>query len=141
MALPSKFLKNVRNTSMLEKLSEYLSLFLKNKASDNNLNISAEMKSYRKLTQQKLLDSHYVSSELFETVMEAFDNIELEKFEAEPDTLFIKDENNSPDMIKDGEFTLIFSKKKIGKKIKTKTSKNPKSVEDSRQQPLPNIVG
>ena len=131
MALPSKSAKNIHNKSILKRLSEYFPLFSKNNSIDNNFNISAEMKSYRKQTQQKLLDSHYVSSELFETVMEAFDNIELENFEAEPDTFFLKDENNSPDMIKDGEFTLIFSKKKIGKKIKTKTPKNPKSVEDS----------
>ena len=98
------------------------------------------MKSYRKQTQQKLLDSHYVSSELFETVMEAFDNIELENFEAEQDALLM-DDKNTPDIIKDGEFTLIFSKKKTAKNIKTKASKIPKSTEDSRQQPLPHIVG
>ena len=140
MALPAKFPKNVYNKSILKKLSKYFSLFSTKKALDNNFNISAEMKSYRKQTQQKLLDSHYVSSELFETVMEAFDEIELENFEAEQDALLM-DDKNTPDIIKDGEFTLIFSKKKTAKNIKTKASKIPKSTEDSRQQPLPHIVG
>ncbi|GIS16612.1 MAG: hypothetical protein CM15mP117_20440 [Alphaproteobacteria bacterium] len=40
------------------------------------------MKTYRKQTQQKMLDSHYVNSELFESVMDAFDEIELENLEA-----------------------------------------------------------
>ena len=140
MALPSKFPKNVQNKSIMRRLSEHFPLFSKNKAFDNNFNISEEMKSYRKQTQQKLLDSHYVSSELFETVMEAFDEVELKKLETEQDTS-LKVEKKAPDMIKDGEFTLIFSKKKSVKNIKTKTSKNPKSAEDNRQQPLPNIVG
>ena len=140
MALPSKSAKNIHNKSILKRLSEYFPLFSKNKSVDNNFNISAEMKSYRKQTQQKLLDSHYVSSELFETVMEAFDEIELENFEAEQDALLM-DDQNTPDIIKDGEFTLIFSKKKTAKNIKTKASKIPKSTEDSRQQPLPHIVG
>ena len=98
------------------------------------------MKSYRKQTQQKLLDSHYVSSELFETVMDAFDDIEFENFEAESDTSLIDDES-APDVIKDGEFTIIFSKKKAAKTLKTKASKDPKSAKDNRQQPLPNIAG
>ncbi len=74
------------------------------------------MKSYRKQTQQKLLDSHYVSSELFETVMDAFDDIEFENFEVESNTTLIDtslmDDESAPDVIKDGEFTIIFSKKK-----------------------------
>ena len=144
MALPSKSAKNIHNKSMLKRLSEYFPLFSKNNSIDNNFNISAEMKSYRKQTQQKLLDSHYVSSELFETVMDAFDDIEFENFEAEANTSFIdtslKDES-APDVIKDGEFTIIFSKKKAAKALKTKAPKDSKSAEDNRQQPLPNIAG
>ncbi len=145
MALPAKFPKNVYNKSILKKLSRYFSLFSTNKALDNNFNISAEMKSYRKQTQQKLLDSHYVSSELFETVMDAFDDIEFENFEAESNTPLIDtsliDGESAPDVIKDGEFTIIFSKKKAAKALKTKAPKVPKSAEDNRQQPLPNIAG
>lgn len=140
MALPSKSAKNIHNKSILKRLSEYFPLFSKNNSIDNNFNISAEMKSYRKQTQQKLLDSHYVSSELFETVMDAFDDIEFENFEAESDTSLIDDES-APDVIKDGEFTIIFSKKKAAKTLKTKASKDPKSAKDNRQQPLPNIAG
>ena len=140
MALPSKSAKNIHNKSILKRLSEYFPLFSKNNSIDNNFNISAEMKSYRKQTQQKLLDSHYVSSELFETVMDAFDDIEFENFEAESNTSLIDDES-APDVIKDGEFTIIFSKKKAAKTLKTKASKDPKSAKDNRQQPLPNIAG
>ena len=140
MALPSKSAKNDHNKSILKRLSEYFSLFSKNKSVDNNFNISAEMKSYRKQTQKKLLDSHYISSELFETVMDAFDDIGFENFDAQPNESLIGDEN-APDMIKDGEFTLIFSKKKAAKALKTKSSKDSKSAEDNRQQPLPNIAG
>ena len=145
MALPSKSAKNIHNKSILKRLSEYFPLFSKNKSVDNNFNISAEMKSYRKQTQQKLLDSHYVSSELFETVMDAFDDIEFENFEAEANTSLIDtsliDGESAPDVIKDGEFTIIFSKKKAAKALKTKAPKDPKSAEDNRQQPLPNIAG
>lgn len=145
MALPSKSAKNIHNKSMLKRLSEYFPLFSKNKLVVNYFNISAEMKSYRKQTQQKLLDSHYVSSELFETVMDAFDDIEFENFEAEANTSFIDtsliDGESAPDVIKDGEFTIIFSKKKAAKALKTKAPKDPKSAEDNRQQPLPNIAG
>ena len=140
MALPSKSAKNIHNKSILKRLSEYFPLFSKNNSIDYNFNISAEMKSYRKQTQQKLLDSHYVSSELFETVMDAFDDIEFENFEAESNTSLIDDES-APDVIKDGEFTIIFSKKKAAKTLKTKASKDPKSAKDNRQQPLPNIAG
>ena len=129
MALPSKSSKRIYDKSIFKRLSEYFFLFSKNKVLDSNFNISAEMKSYRIQAQQRLLDSHYVNSELFETVMEAFDDLELEVFDAEPDK------------IKDGEFTLIFSKKKPAKNIKTKSSKNRKTTEDVRQQPLPNIAG
>ena len=145
MALPSKSEKNIHNKSFLKRLSEYFPLFSKNNSIDNNFNISAEMKSYRKQTQQKLLDSHYVSSELFETVMDAFDDIEFENFEAESSTSLINtsliDDESAPDVIKDGEFTIIFSKKKAAKTLKTKASKDPKSAKDNSQQPLPNIAG
>ncbi len=140
MALPSKSFKRIYDKSIFKRLSEYFFLFSKNKVLDSNFNISAEMKSYRIQAQQRLLDSHYVNSELFETVMEAFDDLELEVFDAEPDKESMDDEN-APDMIKDGEFTLIFSKKKPAKNIKTKSSKNRKMTEDVRQQPLPNIAG
>ena len=140
MALPSKSSKRIYDKSIFRRLSEYFFLFSKNKVLDSNFNISAEMKSYRIQAQQRLLDSHYVNSELFETVMEAFDDLELEVFDAEPDKESMDDENG-PDMIKDGEFTLIFSKKKPTKNIKTKSSKNRKMTEDVRQQPLPNIAG
>ena len=140
MALPSKSAKNIHNKSILKRLSEYFSLFSKHKSVDSNFNISAEMKSYRKQTQQKLLDSHFVSSELFETVMDAFDDIEFENFEGESNTPLIDDES-APDVIKDGEFTIIFSKKKVAKALKTKAPKDPKSAKDNRQQPLPNIAG
>tara|TARA_B100001057_G_C22488543_1_gene809283 strand:+ start:112 stop:534 length:423 start_codon:yes stop_codon:yes gene_type:complete len=140
MASPSKSSKKIYNKSIFKRLSNYFFIFSKNKVLDNNFNISAEMKSYRIQAQQRLLDSHYVNAELFETVMEAFDDIELEVFEAEPDTELMDDEN-APDMIKDGEFTLIFSKKKPAKNVKTKSSKNRKTTEDIRQQPLPNIAG
>ena len=145
MALPSKSAKDINNKSILKRLSEYFPLFSKHKSVDNNFNISAEMKSYRKQTQQKLLDSHYVSSELFETVMDAFDDIEFENFEADSSTSLINtsliDDESAPDVIKDGEFTIIFSKKKAAKALKTKAPKVPKSAEDNRQQPLPNIAG
>ena len=140
MALPSKSAKNIHNKSILKRLSEYFSLFSKHKSVDSNFNISAEMKSYRKQTQQKLLDSHFVSSELFETVTDAFDDIEFENFEGESNTPLIDDES-APDVIKDGEFTIIFSKKKVAKALKTKAPKDPKSAKDNRQQPLPNIAG
>ena len=140
MALPSKSSIRIYNKSIFKRLSEYFFLFSKNKVLDSNFNISAEMRSYRIQAQQRLLDSHYVNSELFETVMEAFDDLELEVFDAEPDKEPMYDEN-APDMIKDGEFTLIFSKKKLAKNIKTKSSKNRKMTEDVRQQPLPNIAG
>ena len=140
MALPSKSSKRIYSKSIFKRLSEYVFLFSKNKVLDNNFNISAEMRSYRIQAQQRLLDSHYVNSELFETVMEAFDDLEHEVFEADQD-IELRDDDNAPNMIKDGEFTLIFSKKKPSKNIKTKSSKNRKMTEDVRQQPLPNIAG
>lgn len=140
MAEPSKQTKSDRDKSILNWLMNLLP-FLTDKAIKGvNFNISTAMKSYRRQTQQKMLDSHYVNSELFESVMDAFDEIKLEDLEVQPDPSFLKKENES-DIVKDGEFTLIFSKKNSSKNIKKKSSKNAKSEQDSRQQPLPNIVG
>ena len=140
MAWPSKSLKSIPNGSILTRLSLWFVSFPRIRKLDDNFNISTEMKSYRKQTQQNLLDSHYVSSELFETVMEAFDEIEFENFDTQPGPSMQNDEGTT-DIVKDGEFTLIFSKKKLSKNQKTKSSKNSKSSDDIRQQPLPNIVG
>tara|TARA_B100001093_G_C26282974_1_gene781915 strand:- start:196 stop:618 length:423 start_codon:yes stop_codon:yes gene_type:complete len=140
MAWPSISPKRIKNKSILTRLSLWFFSFTKNKEIENNFNISAEMKSYRKQAQQKLLDSHYVSSELFETVMEAFDDIEFENLDTQPVPSY-QNKEEVTDMVKDGEFTLIFSKKKRTKNQKTKSSKNSKSSGDIRQQPLPNIVG
>lgn len=140
MAWPSISPKRIKNKSTLTRLSLWFFSFTKNKEIENNFNISAEMKSYRKQAQQKLLDSHYVSSELFETVMEAFDDIEFENLDTQPVPSY-QNKEEVTDMVKDGEFTLIFSKKKPTKNQKTKSSKNSKSSGDIRQQPLPNIVG
>ena len=140
MAEPSKQTKSDKDKSILNWLMNFLP-FLTDKAIKGvNFNISTAMKSYRRQTQQKMLDSHYVNSELFESVMDAFDEIKLEDLEVQPDPSFLKKENES-DIVKDGEFTLIFSKKNSSKNIKKKSSKNAKSEQDSRQQPLPNIVG
>ena len=87
-----------------------------------------------------MLDSHYVNSELFESVMDAFDEIELENLEAQPSPSTTNLDNQS-DIVKDGEFTLIFSKKKPNRNLKNKSSKNAKIEKDTRQQALPNIVG
>ncbi len=140
MAWPSISPKRIKNKTILTRLSLWFFSFTKNKEIENNFNISAEMKSYRKQAQQKLLDSHYVSSELFETVMEAFDDIEFENLDTQPVPSY-QNKEEVTDMVKDGEFTLIFSKKKRTKNQKTKSSKNSKSSGDVRQQPLPNIVG
>tara|TARA_B100001057_G_scaffold476844_1_gene545357 strand:+ start:1681 stop:2103 length:423 start_codon:yes stop_codon:yes gene_type:complete len=140
MAWPSISPKRIKKKSILTRLSLWFFSFTKNKEIENNFNISAEMKSYRKQAQQKLLDSHYVSSELFETVMEAFDDIEFENLDTQPVPSY-QNKEEVTDMVKDGEFTLIFSKKKRTKNQKTKSSKNSKSSGDIRQQPLPNIVG
>ena len=140
MAKPSKQIKSDKDRSILNWLIKLLPFLTDKSDMGINFNISKAMKSYRRQTQQKMLDSHYVNSELFESVMVAFDEIKLEDFEAQPDPASLKKENES-DIVKDGEFTLIFSKKNPSKHIKNKSSKNANSEEDSRQQALPNIVG
>ena len=52
-----------------------------------------------------MLDSHYANSELFESVMDAFDEVELEGIEAQSSPSITNLDNQS-DMVKDGEFTL-----------------------------------
>ncbi len=140
MARPSKQQKSNKDQSILNWLSKFLPFLAEKNALSVNFNISRAMKSYRRQTQQKMLDSHYVNSELFESVMEAFDEIKLEDLEVQPDPSLVNNESQS-DMVKDGEFTLIFSKKKSSKNVKNKSAKNAKSGHDSRQQALPNIVG
>ena len=140
MARPSKQPKNDRNKSVLNWLLGSLPFFNDKKAIGLNFNISTAMKSYRKQTQKKMLDSHYINTELFESVMNAFDEIELEDLDIKPEHSTLKLENHT-NMVKDGEFTLIFSKKKSNKNAKSKSLKNNKSEQDSRQQALPNIVG
>ena len=140
MAKPSKQSKSGKDKSIFNWLSNLLPFLTDKSGMGVNFNISTAMKSYRRQTQQKMLDSHYVNSELFESVMDAFDEIKLEDFEVQPDPSLLNKKNES-DMVKDGEFTLIFSKKNASKNIKNKSSKNAKSEQDSRQQALPNIVG
>ena len=140
MAKPSKQSKSGKDKSIFNWLSNLLPFLTDKSGMGVNFNISTAMKSYRRQTQQKMLDSHYVNSELFESVMDAFDEIKLDDFEVQPDPSLLSKKNES-DMVKDGEFTLIFSKKNSSKNIKNKSSKNAKSEQDSRQQALPNIVG
>ena len=140
MAEPSKQPKNSKDKSILKLLLNLFPFLAKDYPLGVNFNISTAMKTYRKQTQQKMLDSHYVSSELFESVMDAFDEIELENLEAQPSPSITNLDNQS-DMVKDGEFTLIFSKKKPNSNLKNKSSKNTKIEKDTRQQALPNIVG
>ncbi len=140
MAKPSKQSKSGKDKSIFNWLSNVLPFLTDKSGMGVNFNISTAMKSYRRQTQQKMLDSHYVNSELFESVMDAFDEIKLDDFEVQPDPSLLNKKNES-DMVKDGEFTLIFSKKNSSKNIKNKSSKNAKSEQDSRQQALPNIVG
>ena len=140
MAKPSKQSKSGKDKSIFNWLSNLLPFLIDKSVMDVNFNISTAMESYRRQTQQKMLDSHYVNSELFESVMDAFDEIKLEDFQVQPDPSLLNKKNES-DMVKDGEFTLIFSKKNSSKNIKNKSSKNAKSEQDSRQQALPNIVG
>ena len=140
MAKPSKQSKSGKDKSIFNWLSNLLPFLIDKSVMGVNFNISTAMESYRRQTQQKMLDSHYVNSELFESVMDAFDEIKLEDFEVQPDPSLLNKKNES-DMVKDGEFTLIFSKKNSSKNIKNKSSKNAKSEQDSRQQALPNIVG
>ncbi len=140
MAEPSKQLKNLKDKSIMKWLLNLFPFLAKENQLGVNFNISAAMKTYRKLTQQKMLDSHYVNSELFESVMDAFDEIGLENLEAQP-IPSITNLDNQSDMVKDGEFTLIFSKKKANRNLKNKSSKNTKIEKDNRQQALPNIVG
>ena len=140
MAEPSKQPKNSKNKSILKWLLNLFPFLAKEYPLGVNFNISTAMKTFRKQTQQKLLDSHYVNSELFESVMDAFDEIELENLEAQPSPSITNIDNQS-DMVKDGEFTLIFSKKKTNRNLKNKSSKNTKIEKDNRQQALPNIVG
>ena len=140
MAKPSKQSKSGKDKSIFNWLSNLLPFLTDKSGMGVNFNISTAMKSYRRQTQQKMLDSHYVNSELFESVMDAFDEIKLDDFEVQPDPSLLNKKNES-DMVKDGEFTLIFSKKNSNKNIKNKSSKNAKSEQDSRQQALPNIVG
>ncbi|MDC3311596.1 hypothetical protein OAW28_02950 [Alphaproteobacteria bacterium] len=142
MAAPSN--QSVSGKSLFKRLAKRIPFLSKKLSIDSNFNISSEIKSYRKQTQQKLLDSHYVSSELFETVMDAFDELELEALTAEQTEIITEENSDTSQKIKDGEFTLIFSKKKnlkSSKNIKGKSSKNTKTDNDIRQQPLPNIVG
>ena len=140
MAEPSKQPKNSKNKSILKWLLNLFPFLAKEYPLGVNFNISTAMKTYRKQTQQKMLDSHYVNSELFESVMDAFDEIELENLEPQPNPSITNLDNQS-DMVKDGEFTLIFSKKKANRNLKNKSSKNTKIEKDTRQQALPNIVG
>ena len=140
MAEPSKQPKNSKNKSILKWLLNLFPFLAKENQLGVNFNISAAMKTYRKLTKQKMLDSHYVNSELFESVMDAFDEIGLENLEAQP-IPSITNLDNQSDMVKDGEFTLIFSKKKTNRNLKNKSSKNTQIEKDTRQQALPNIVG
>ena len=140
MAEPSKQPKNSKDKSILKWLLNLFPFLAKEYHLGVNFNISTAMKIYRKQTQQKMLDSHYVNSELFESVMDAFDEIELENLEVQPSPSITKLDNQS-DMVKDGEFTLIFSKKKPNSNLKNKSSKNTKIEKDTRQQALPNIVG
>ena len=140
MAEPSKQPKNSKDKSILKWLLNLFPFLAKENPLGVSFNISTAMKTYRKQTQQKMLDSHYVNSELFESVMDAFDGIELENLEAQPGPSITNLDNQS-DMVKDGEFTLIFSKKKPNKNLKNKSSKNTKIEKDNRQQALPNIVG
>ena len=140
MAEPSKQPKNSKDKSILKWLLKLLPFLAKEYPLGVNFNISTAMKTYRKQTQQKMLDSHYVNSELFESVMDAFDEIGLENLEAQPGPSITNLDNQS-DMVKDGEFTLIFSKKKPNSNLKNKSSKNTKIEKDTRQQALPNIVG
>lgn len=140
MAKPSKQSKSGKDKSIFNWLSNLLPFLTDKSGMGVNFNISTAMKSYRRQTQQKMLDSHYVNSELFESVMDAFDEIKLDDFEVQPDPSLLSKKNES-DMVKDGEFTLIFSKKNSSKNIKNKSSKNAKSEQDRRQQALPNIVG
>ena len=140
MAEPSKQPKNSKDKSILKWLLKLFPFLSNEYPLGVNFNISTAMKTYRKKTQQKMLDSHYVNSELFENVMDAFDEIELENLEVQPSPSITKLDNQS-DMVKDGEFTLIFSKKKTNRNLKNKSSKNTKIEKDTRQQALPNIVG
>ena len=140
MAKPSKQPKNPKDKSISRWLLNLFPFLAKEYPLGVNFNISAAMKTYRKQTQQKMLDSHYVNSELFESVMDAFDEIELENLEPQPSPSITNLDNQS-DMVKDGEFTLIFSKKKANRNLKNKSSKNTKIEKDTRQQALPNIVG
>ena len=140
MAEPSKQPKNFKDKSISKWLLNLLPFLAKEYPLGVNFNISTAMKTFRKQTQQKLLDSHYVNSELFESVMDAFDEIGLENLEAQPSPSITNLDNQS-DMVKDGEFTLIFSKKKTNRNLKNKSSKNTKIEKDTRQQALPNIVG
>ena len=140
MAEPSMQPKNSKDKSILKWLFNLFPFLAKEYPLRVNFNISTAMKTYRKKTQQKMLDSHHVNSELFESVMDAFDEIELENLEAQPSPSITNLDNQS-DMVKDGEFTLIFSKKKTNRNLKNKSSKNTKIEKDTRQQALPNIVG
>ena len=140
MARPSKQQKSYNDKSILNWLSSFLPFLANKNLIGVNFNISTAMKSYRRQTQKKMLDSHYVNSELFESVMGAFDEIEIEDLQVQPSPSQLNNENRS-DLVKDGEFTLIFSKKKSDKNVKYKSSKNAKSKKDNRQQALPNIVG
>ena len=140
MAEPSKQPKNSKDKSILKWLANLFPFLAEENPLGVNFNISTAMKTYRKQTQQKMLDSHYVNSELFESVMDAFDEIELENLEPQPNPSITNLDNQS-DMVKDGEFTLIFSKKKANRNLKNKSSKNTKIEKDTRQQALPNIVG
>ena len=140
MAEPSKQPKNSKDKSILKWLLKLFPFLSNEYPLGVNFNISTAMKTYRKQTQQKMLDSHYVNSELFENVMDAFDQIELENLEVQPSPSITKLDNQS-DMVKDGEFTLIFSKKKPNSNLKNKSSKKTKMEKDTRQQALPNIVG
>ena len=140
MAEPSKQPKNLKDKSISKWLLNLFPFLAKEYPLGVNFNISTAMKSYRKQSRQKILDSHYVNSELFESVMDAFDEIELENLEAQPSPSITNLDNQS-DMVKDGEFTLIFSKKKTNRNLKNKSSKNTKIEKETRQQALPNIVG
>ena len=140
MAEPSKQPKNSNDKSILKWLLNLFPFLTKENPLGINFNISTAMKTFRKQTQQKMLDSHYVNSELFESVMDAFDDFELENLEPQPSPSITTLDNQS-DLVKDGEFTLIFSKKKPNRNLKNKSSKNAKIEKDTRQQALPNIVG
>ena len=140
MAEPSKQPKNSKDKSIMKWLLNLFPFLAKENQLGVNFNISSAMKTYRKLTKQKMLDSNYVNSELFESVMDAFDEIELENLEAQSSPS-ITNLDNPSDVVKDGEFTLIFSKKKPNRNLKNKSSKNTKLAKDTRQQALPNIVG